>query len=101
MNDAQIAGQLSMDQAWNAADLDWLTAAREILRTLVEDGAPFTSEDVWALLELRGVSTPEPRALGALFKSAAQAGAIRRVGWVTGTRVVAHGRPVAQWVRCG
>ena len=76
------------------APADWKNAASAVLARLAGTGAPFTADDIWAAVD----HPPEPRALGALIRSAAQAGRIRRVGWRTSARPECHCRPVAMWV---
>lgn len=82
----------------NAHDL-WLAAAREALDELCATRESFTSDDLWAALDGRDVSTHEPRAMGAVLRQAA------RDGLVAGTRQyrpsvrpACHARPVRVWV---
>lgn len=71
----------------------WRPKAREVLDDLVKSGRTFTSDDV---VDKAGVA-PSPSAIGGLFMTAARDGRIRAVGFVTSTRVEAHGRPIRQW----
>lgn len=71
----------------------WKNAAQAVLERLAGTGEPFTSDDIWAAIG----HPPEPRALGALIRTAAQAGRIHRVGWRISTRPACHCRPVAMW----
>lgn len=100
-SEGQILADLGMDQAVNAADLDWLRCAKQAVWALCEAGVPFSSDRVWALLDERGVRTGEPRALGAVFRAAQRAGYLRPDGWEVTARPQAHGRGVRVWAPTG
>ncbi len=96
---AEHPGQLALDDALEqverAVDRAWLHAARQAVATVVQTGRPFTTSDVWALLD----GTPrEPRVLGPIVRAWAKAGLIRPTGvWVMSDRPEAHRRPERQW----
>lgn len=85
--------QAALAQVEANAPADWKNAASAALARLAATGAPFTTDDVWAQVP----QPQEPRALGALIRAAARAGAIRRVGWRESSRPECHSRPVAMW----
>lgn len=93
MNAPEHALQAALDLVEANAPADWKNAATAVLARLAATGEPFTTDDVWAALP----RPPEPRALGALIRSAAIAGKIRRVGWRISERPECHRRPVAMW----
>ena len=93
MNAPEHALQAALTQVEAHAPADWKNAATAVLARLAATGKPFTTDDVWAALP----QPPEPRAIGALIKSAAQAGKIYRVGWRSSSRPECHCRPVAMW----
>jgi hypothetical protein len=70
-----------------------------LLAFAATEGKRFTSEDVRACAEYAGLPTPpDPRAWGGVFRRAARAGKIRRVGFGEAQNAQAHSRPVAQWL---
>ena len=94
-----LLAQAAMDAAEAAADEGWLRCARSELKALIEAGEPFTTDHIWYRLERLGVTTHEPRALGALIRQAAKASLIQRQGYTPTTRPEAHARPIPVW--CG
>jgi hypothetical protein len=59
--------------------------------------ATLTSDDVWSAMP-EGLSTPEPRALGAVMRQGARDGLIQPTeSWVLSTRAVCHRRPLRVW----
>lgn len=93
MSAAQHALEGALVRVEVAAPADWKRAASAVLTRLAATGKPFTTDDVWAVVP----QPPEPRAMGALIRSAAIAGKIRRVGWRASSRPECHCRPVAIW----
>jgi hypothetical protein len=93
MDYAQSPLEAALAQVEANAPTDWKNAAAAVLARLAATGEPFSTDDIWAALE----QPPEPRAIGALIRAAAQAGKIRRVGWRTSSRPECHSRPVAMW----
>jgi hypothetical protein len=99
LSEGTVLAYHGMDTALNAADLSWAQAAHKIVEVLALSGREWTSEDVWAALEGMGLATREPRALGGIIRDFSDRGVIRRSGWVTASRPVAHSRPLAVWIR--
>ncbi len=91
--------QEGMDRALAHADPRWHGMARWVLEQFIAKGEVFSTDDLWAFLEELDVRTRENRAMGGIIRESARRGEIRRVGWVTTARPVAHSRPVAQWIR--
>lgn len=91
------AGQESIDTAAEHADPAWLAAAREEVQRLAGMRVLFTTDDVWAALAERGVTTHEPRALGSVMQAARRAKLIVPVGYRSSSRPECHGRPVRTW----
>jgi hypothetical protein len=88
----------AIDAAAAGADEGWLRRAVQEIRWLASVRPTFTSDQVWAVLEESGVSTREPRALGAAFREAQRAGYIRPTGqYVPTQRPEAHNRPIRVW----
>lgn len=91
----------AMAQVEEASSPDWVTEATRATRDLAaltqgQGAAPFTPDDVWDLLETRGVEPPrEPRALGPILKRLTKAAAIRPVGFTESRR--RHGAPVRMY----
>lgn len=93
MNAPEHELEAALAQVEAHAPADWKNAASAVLARLAASREPFTTDDVWAALP----QPPEPRAIGALIRSAAMAGKIRRVGWRASSRPECHSRPVAMW----
>jgi hypothetical protein len=94
-----LLAQEAMQAAEDHADEGWLRAARQEIAALAASGEPWTTDHVWYRLEQLGVTTREPRALGALIRKAARDGLIRQQGYTPTTRPEAHARPIPVW--CG
>lgn len=79
--EAQQRRDNRMDQAENGTSQEWIDAARRAVWDLATNRRDFTTDDVWHLLEQRGVPAPrEPRALGPVVFKALRSGAIRDTG---------------------
>lgn len=81
------------------ADDGWLARATSALGTLVHRGRPFTTDDVWELLDTWAVPAPrEPRAMGAVTRAAARDKRIvKTTEYVNSTRPGCHARPIPVW----
>ena len=80
------------------AHAQWMKAAKRIVWQLAQTREPFTTDIVWSRLEQLGVSTHEPRAMGAVMLAAVRAGFIAAQGYVKTTRPEAHCRPIPVYV---
>ena len=89
----------AMDQVEAAALMSWKMAAQTAIRDLAHNNQEFVADDVWGLLQRRGVPAPrEPRALGPMMKLAAMAGVIEWTGVHKQSRQsLNHQRPVVIW----
>ena len=88
-----------MNRAADAADEGFIRAAKHAVWQLIQQGQPFTTDEVWFLLDATGAVTREPRALGAVIKAAKDAGFITASGNYRKTvRPEAHSRPVMVWL---
>lgn len=89
----------ALDKVEANADPAWLGVAKRVVWQLVREGEPFTTDDCWVRLSALGVTTHEPRALGAVIRAAARAGFIRSTGEYRKTsRPEAHSRPIPVWL---
>jgi alpha/beta superfamily hydrolase len=100
-----MTGEQLRDQgqarALTAAE-EWAEAARACIEWLADQGQPFTSEDVVALIGLPDPSATgsnRNNAVGAVIAGAARRGVIRRVGYRNANRELLHAAVVAEWVR--
>jgi len=78
-------------------DPKWKELAVKSVETLASSGKAFTSDDVWQYLD--GLATtPQPKAIGAVFLSAYRKGLIKPNGefWQS-KRPQAHGRRLMVW----
>lgn len=95
---ARVARDHAIDTVEANAHDEWLATADRIVRHLAAVGLPFTTDDVWSRLDARGVTTHEPRALGAVIRKAARRGLIATTGdYRKSVRPECHARPVAVW----
>lgn len=89
--------QQSIDIALQFSNTDWKREAEATLSLLIKLGDDFTSEDVLRILDEKGVSTKDNRALGGLFQSYSRKGYIRFIRYTTATRKSRHNAPIALW----
>ncbi len=92
-----LARDAAIDRVEAAAREDWKEVALMVVEVVARDRELFTTDHVWAVMP-GDVSTPEPRAMGAIMRRAA------REGYVTATdrhvlsnRPLCHRRPVRVW----
>ena len=96
---AEHTRDIAIARVDGAADPMWRAAAERVIRDLARSGSDFTTDDVWARLDLTGITTREPRALGAVLKDAGKRGYVRATDrFRNSTRVECHARPVRVWV---
>jgi hypothetical protein len=92
--DGRAAAEEALEAVYHGADPDWLRKAQAVVRHLADVGTPFTTDDVWK----RVPPAPEPRAIGAVVRWAAQAGLIVNTRTTRPShRAECHGRPVTVW----
>lgn len=83
----------------DAADPEWKDVARELVLS-IEPGIEFTTDRVWSLLDERGATTHEPRALGAIMRALALRGEIENTKrYQPSSRPECHARPIPTWRR--
>ena len=88
----------AIDRVGEAADPEWMDAAHSAAMQLVNTRHEFTTDDVWALIP-PGMSTPEPRAMGAVMRALARSGFVRNSQRTArSTRPECHRRPLTIWV---
>ena len=79
----------------------WLAEVASTIHVLALSADEFTTDDVWRLLELRGVKPPpgwDPRAMGAAMQRSGSEGLIRPMErWIPTVRPVAHRSPKRVW----
>ena len=82
----------------HAANDFWKETTLSIIKQLAEDMESFTTDDVWSVLDTLDVSTPEPRALGALMRRAVSYGYVEPTStFILSTRPICHRRPIKVW----
>jgi hypothetical protein len=75
--------------------MTWSALAHAALQYLIERGTPFSTNDVWLLIE----RPDEPRALGNVIREYAHAGRIVPTGkWVRCSYKSRHDTVVREWV---
>jgi di/tripeptidase len=90
----------AIDRAGRNADPLWKKAALDaVCHIALNRRIQFTTDEVWELLEQQGIrATHEPRALGAVLRTAQSRGLIKSTGnYRKSVRVECHSRPVMIW----
>lgn len=88
----------AIDMAGAFANPDWYSEAEATVSLLCKIGVPFTTDEVHRILGERGLSTPEPRALGSVMRQAARDKLIVPTGhFRKSIRRECHRRPLAVW----
>ena len=96
-----VAGEAAKDAAIDRVDHHaserWKGRAKEAVAALALTCRFFTTDDVWNRLD--GVTTHEPRAMGAVMVWAMKQNLIRKTGrYVKSMRPECHRRPIVQYV---
>ncbi len=88
----------AIERSEDHAHAEWLAMALLTVQKMGLLGGTFTTDDVWRWLDHYGVTTHEPRAMGAVMKRAVKDGLIEPTGvYVKSTRKVNHARPQVQY----
>lgn len=94
LDEAIAARDHAIQQAEDHAHQQWLDVAYNAIVTLAAQQDTLTADDVWRLIDWTGVTTHEPRAMGAVVKKAVRDGIIEPTGaYVKSARKVNHARP--------
>lgn len=95
MNETQVLRDESIKKVEENADAEWLEAAYEAVLKVAKRCDMFTSDDVWAEVDL---PAREPRAMGAVMMKAYRNGVIQPTTyWQESRRRSAHARPLRVW----
>ena len=82
----------------NEYPANWQDAARQVIRALIVQGEPFTTDEIWQILSDRQHPRPhEPRALGGIINGFVIRAEIYHNGYRRTTRPTAHYRPLSIW----
>lgn len=87
----------AINRAASHANNAWVNEAIATVTILVRLGADFSTDDVWRILDEKGVTTHERRALGAIIRDFDKSGKIRSISSKRSTRKECHGRYVTVW----
>lgn len=88
----------AIDQVEENADEQWFIFTTAIVQRLALSGRRFTTDDVWSVLAKSGLTTHEPRAMGAVLRNASRDKIIVATGdYVRSERVECHARPIMVW----
>lgn len=98
MNDAEQARDEAVTRVrWNA-DPEWFRHALIIVYSLAMAKRYFTTDDVWEALAHSDITTPEPRAMGAVMRMAAKDDVCKATEHYTNSkRRMCHARPLRVW----
>jgi hypothetical protein len=81
MSNGTVEKEKAIKRVTDAADLDWINAARKAFWKVAKSEHRFNSDHVWNLLDKRGVARPpESRAMVAVVRWALAEGLIRPLG---------------------
>ena len=96
---AKAAGDKAVDRAGSNADDEWKDVAYTAITQICRKLEYFTTDPIWYTLGASKVEAPhEPRAIGAMLRSAASDGWCEPTDrYVSSERVACHGRPVRVW----
>ena len=84
-----------------AADLTWKQVALDVAQRIARNQSTLTTDDVWKALDGSGLTTPEPRAMGAIMRRLAKAGVIKNTyRTLVSDRPECHRRPLTVWQSC-
>lgn len=93
-----VARDEAIERVEEHAKSSWIAEATRSVMDLARKGREFTTDDVWKALRSTGVTTPEPRAMGAVMRRLAKSGVIRNTRrTVESDRPECHRRPVTVW----
>lgn len=94
---SEAAKQRGIELSYRNAPTYFKNAAREALHDILKSQPEFSADDIWIALGEKGITTGEPRALGAIIQGAARAGLIKPTGnYVKSIR--RHGSPIPLWI---
>lgn len=102
--EGEVLKEEGMERAREAFDVQrWRQAFVETVEMLAREGAPFTSEDVTAIVGLpRDTQQNRNSAVGAMMNGLARRGVIRKTGQrVKSTRPQSHSAEILEWVGAG
>ncbi len=98
MDAARAAANAAIAGGERNASPDWRRRAVEIIAAM-DPGREFMAEDVTTRLASEGVTTHDPRAMGAVMRDAQRRGLAERIGWAPAAS--SHGSPKVLWRRVG
>lgn len=85
-------------RATNSAPPEWREEARATVELFAKRKAPFTTDEILDVLERKGTTTRENRALGGIMVKARNEGVIKAIGTRQTTRRCAHLRLKTLWI---
>ena len=89
----------AMERVLAAAHQDWVAAAYQVVGILAKRGLPFTTDEVWAILDKRPEKTHRRRALGPIMANMKRAGVIVKLNRQRNSdMVICHARPKDLWI---
>ena len=92
------AANVAVERVGENANPEWLRAAHLCVIDVARVMPTFTTDDVWERVSLLGVTTHEPRAMGAAIRRAVKDGVCAATpAYERSSRVECHARPVRVW----
>ena len=92
-----IFTELAIAEAGHHANTAWSREAVATVKLLIHMDRDFTADDVWRILDEKGVTTHERRALGAVINDFNKSGRIRSITARKSIRRENHGRYITVW----
>lgn len=95
---AEQLKQHGMEAAYQYANVDWKKIAGDAVRECALKLPEFTSDDVWTIINAKGITTSENRAMGTVMQAASRSGMLKKTGnYISSTKKSQHKQPIALW----
>jgi hypothetical protein len=89
-----------MNATYAAANWDWKQTAHAVVVNLASKRVPFTTDDVWQVLDALPVETKARSAIGPLMRKCESDGVIRNTGVLRRSRRAVNHRDKCEWIGC-
>lgn len=98
LNTEEETAHQAIERSGASADARWTKEALSVVHELCRTMPEFTTDSAWDVLDTLDISTHDPRALGAVMRTAAHSGWCEKAGrTLPSKRKVCHGRDLAVW----
>jgi len=87
-----------MEATYAAASWDWKQTAHSVVEKLASKRVPFTTDDVWQVLDALPVQTKARSAIGPVMRKCEADGVIRNTGVLRRSRRACNHRDKCEWI---